>query len=105
MGLEIQLVSRQKKANTLTYDEITQEILQNHQVLINATPLGTYPNIDECIPINFEAINSKHLLFDLVYNPEETLFLQKGKAKGAHTINGMEMLYGQAKAAWNIWNS
>lgn len=105
LGVETQLVSRHKRVNTLTYSELTLDTYNDYQVLVNATPLGTYPNVNECIPIQFDNITEKHLLFDVVYNPEETLFLQQGRAHGAITINGIGMLHGQAKAAWAIWNS
>lgn len=104
LGIKVQFVSRQKRENYLTYEELTPDILATHPILVNATPLGTYPQINECVSINFDWITSQHLLFDVVYNPEETLFLQQGKKKGAITINGLEMLHLQAQAAWTIWN-
>ena len=91
--------------NEIRYNEITPELIQEHLVIINATPLGTYPKVDTCPPIPYEAITSDHVLFDLVYNPEVTLFMQKGREQGANAKNGLEMLHGQAIASWEIWNS
>lgn len=98
------LVSRTPKAGMLGYKDLTEEIMQTHTVIVNCTPLGMFPEVDACPDIPYELISARHLLFDCIYNPAETLFLQKGKAQGATTQNGMEMLYGQAKAAWKIWN-
>ena len=78
---------------------------QNYQIIINCTPLGTFPEIDTCPAIPYKSINSNHLLFDLIYNPAETLFLTKGKERGASIQNGLEMLHLQAEASWEIWNS
>lgn len=104
LGIDVDVVSRTKRNNTLEYKELSYDVFATHHILINATPLGTYPNINECIPIQFDGINENHLLFDVVYNPEETLFLRQGKNRGAHTVNGLQMLYKQAEAAWKIWN-
>lgn len=105
LGIEWKYVSRRKSANGLTYQEVDTEIVKSHPLIINTTPLGMYPNVEECPEIDYEAIGENHLLYDLVYNPEETLFLQKGKAKGATIKNGLEMLHLQAEKAWEIWNS
>ena len=78
--------------------------MKNHNIIINCSPLGTFPNIDDCPQIPYNAINIKHILFDLIYNPEETLFLKKGKANKATIINGLNMLKLQAEKAWSIWN-
>ena len=75
-----------------------------HLIIINATPLGTFPAVDQCPNIPYEFISSDHVLFDLVYNPELSLFLKNGQDKGANTKNGLEMLHGQAIASWDIWN-
>lgn len=104
LGVEVQFVSRQKKENSITYADLTPEVFATHSVLVNATPLGTFPNVDECIPIDFAWVGPQHVVFDVVYNPEETLFLQQGRKQGATTINGLGMLHEQAKAAWTIWN-
>lgn len=81
------------------------EILKEYTVIVNATPLGMVPNIDTCPDIPYEELGPQHLLFDCVYNPEETLFLRRGREHGCRTQNGMGMLLGQAKAAWEIWNN
>ncbi len=92
------------KEKEIKYSDINQTTIEDHLLIINATPLGTYPNVDNCPSIPYEFISSKHILFDLVYNPEQTLFLKKGKEKGAATKNGLEMLHLQAERAWAIWN-
>lgn len=78
--------------------------MKEYSVIINCSPLGTYPNIDACPTIPYEFLTSNHLLYDLVYNPEETLFMKKGKEKGAIVKNGLEMLHLQAERSWEIWN-
>lgn len=92
-------------ANEIRYSQITNELLKEYLIIIHATPIGTFPNVDNCPEIPYQSITSDHVLFDLVYNPEETLFLKKGKAQGAKTKNGLEMLHLQAIRAWEIWNS
>ena len=104
LGIIPTLVSRTPKEGMLSYKDLTVEVMAAHTIIVNCTPLGMLPDIDSCPPIPYETITAQHLLFDCVYNPEETLFLQKGKAQGATIKNGMEMLVGQAKAAWKIWN-
>lgn len=105
LGITPTLVSRTPKKGMLGYDELTQEVMEAHTIIVNCTPLGMAPDVNSFPPIPYEQITARHLLFDCIYNPEETLFLQKGKAQGAMIKNGMEMLVGQAKAAWKIWNS
>jgi len=105
LGVQPTLVSRRPSEGMLGYDELNEEVMTRHTIIVNCTPLGMLPDIDTCPAIPYEMITARHLLFDCVYNPEETLFLKKGKAQGAATRNGMEMLVGQAKAAWHIWNS
>ncbi len=100
--IPFQYVSRDTSKG-LTYAQVTPDIMSQHKLIINCTPLGMYPNIDACPAIPYEAIGSQHLLYDLVYNPVETLFLQKGAAQGAKIKNGLEMLQLQAEAAWNLW--
>ena len=104
LGITPTLVSRTPKEGMLAYNALNDEIMESHTVIVNCTPLGMLPDVDSCPAIPYELITAQHLLFDCVYNPEETLFLRKGKAQGALTMNGMEMLVGQAKAAWRIWN-
>ena len=98
------LVSRTPNEQAIGYDAIDQSIIDTHSIIINCTPLGMLPDIESCPNIPYELITERHLLFDCIYNPEETLFLKKGRLQGATTQNGMEMLIGQAKAAWKIWN-
>lgn len=93
------------KENEIRYSDISKEMISERLLIINATPLGTYPKVDTCPDIPYEYITPHHVLFDLVYNPEETLFLKKGKERGARGKNGLEMLHLQAEKAWNIWNS
>ncbi len=98
-------VSRKKTATTITYEEITGKLLEEYTILINTTPVGMYPHVDETPRIPFVFIYRNHLLYDLIYNPEETRFLSLGKAQGALVKNGMEMLLLQAEVSWEIWNS
>lgn len=88
----------------IRYADITEEIVSESKIIINATPLGTFPKLDECADIPYEALTNDHVMFDLVYNPEVSLFLQKALDKGAKTQNGLAMLHGQAEASWKIWN-
>ena len=103
LGLNPTLVSRTPKDGMLGYDQLTKEIMDEYTVIVNCTPLGMYPHPEACPAIPYELITPRHLLFDCIYNPEETLFLQRGKAQGATIRNGIEMLYGQAQEAWKIW--
>jgi shikimate dehydrogenase len=89
----------------LSYSELSPEIIAAHTLIINTSPLGMYPNVNDAPDIPYEAISSNHHLFDLIYNPSETLFLQKGAAQGATIQNGLEMLHIQAEESWNIWNA
>lgn len=104
LGISPTLVSRTPKAGMLGYDALTQEVMDSHTIIVNCTPLGMLPDVDSCPDIPYERLSARHLLYDCVYNPEETLFLKKGKAQGCTIKNGLDMLYGQAKAAWKIWN-
>ena len=104
LGVSPTLVSRTPQAGMLGYKDLTPDVMSDHTVIVNCTPLGMFPNVDACPDIPYNLITARHLLFDCIYNPEETLFLGKGKAHGARIRNGLEMLYGQAKAAWKIWN-
>ncbi|MBP7506502.1 MAG: shikimate dehydrogenase [Prolixibacteraceae bacterium] len=90
--------------NEIRYSDIGRKLIEESLVIINATPLGTFPRTNNCPDIPYEHITKDHVLFDLVYNPEVTLFMKKGIEKGANTKNGLEMLHGQAIAAWEIWN-
>ena len=97
------LVSRKPKEHCITYEEITPKTMQQYTVIVNTTPLGMYPNINACPDIPYDLLTPDHLLYDLLYNPDETLFMKKGKEKGAVVKNGLEMLLLQAFAAWEIW--
>lgn len=97
------LVSRAPSEHTLTYDEIDALTFDEYQIIINCTPLGTSPNLDVCPDIPYEYFTENHIAYDLIYNPEETLFLKKAKQKGAVIKNGYEMLVFQAEKAWKIW--
>ena len=105
LGISPTLVSRTPKDGQLGYSDLTAAVMAEHTVIVNCTPLGMFPDIDSCPAIPYEQITAQHLLFDCVYNPEQTLFLRKGAAQGAQTKNGLEMLFGQAKAAWAIWTN
>ena len=103
LHIPFQMVSRTKAAGVITYEELTPEMVADHKLIINTTPLGMYPAIDGCPLLPYASIGVGHLLYDLIYNPEETLFLSKGKANGAGIKNGLEMLHLQALTAWDIW--
>lgn len=105
LGVEPVYVSRTAAPGRLTYHDLTQEIIGTHKIIINTTPLGMYPHTDECAPIPYDALTPEHLCYDLLYNPDSTLFMRKSAEFGAETKNGLEMLLLQAFAAWNIWNS
>ncbi|MDY7393667.1 shikimate dehydrogenase [Aureibaculum sp. 2210JD6-5] len=104
LNIEYKVVSRTPKNNQISYQKITKKLLNEYNLIINSTPLGTYPDIENCPNIPYQHLTDKHLLFDLIYNPEKTTFLSKGEAKGANIINGLKMLELQAEKAWSIWN-
>ena len=104
LGIETMLVSRYQKNNTIQYEQIDEEVMKEYTVIVNCTPCGMAPHFDECPAIPYCHITPKHLLFDLIYNPDETLFLKNGREQGAVTKNGLEMLLLQAEGAWEIWN-
>lgn len=104
MGIQTQLVSRRAGENVITYSDLSKEIMRDYLLIVNCTPLGTFPNVDDCPPIPYELLTVDHLLYDLVYNPAETKYLKLGKSHGCATKNGYEMLVLQAEAAWSIWN-
>ena len=105
MGIETLFVSRTQRDNTITYQQLTPELMAEYTIIVNCTPRGMSPHFDECPDIPYECLTSKHLLYDLIYNPDETLFLKKGKEQGAIVKNGLEMLLLQAEAGWEIWNA
>ena len=104
LGLETVLVSRFERPGTIQYKDITPDVVREYKVIVNCTPCGMAPHFDECPAIPYCHITPKHLLFDLIYNPDETLFLKNGREQGAMTKNGLEMLLLQAEGAWEIWN-
>lgn len=97
-------VSRNPMKGQLNYTDLTPHILSQVDLIVNTTPLGTFPNTDACPSLPYDLINSQHFLFDLIYNPEETTFMKLGKEKGANTSNGYKMLVFQAEKAWQLWN-
>lgn len=106
LDIEYKVVSRQlHNGSHLTYREIKEDVIAAHHLIINTTPLGTYPKIEECPDVPYQYLTPQHYLFDLVYNPEKTLFLQKGEQQGASIKNGYDMLVLQAEESWKIWNS
>jgi len=104
LGVEGTYVSREKTRNTvLTYPELNEEIIKTHTVIVNCTPVGMWPDVDDCPKIPYQLLTKEHLLYDLLYNPNETLFMKKGKEQGAKVKNGLEMLLLQAYASWEFW--
>jgi shikimate dehydrogenase len=102
-GVEFKVVSRDKSRGDVTYGELTADIIREHKLIINTTPVGMYPNVGEAPAIDFEAIGSEHRVFDLVYNPAQTELLRRAEERGAQTMGGMLMLQTQAIASWHIW--
>ncbi|RZT00367.1 shikimate dehydrogenase family protein [Aquimarina brevivitae] len=105
LGITSTYVSRSNENDALHYDALTLKIIENHKLIINCTPLGTHPNVDRFPNIPYEYLESQHILYDLIYNPSETLFMKKGKKRGATVINGYQMLVLQAEKSWEIWHS
>ena len=103
-GAEILVVSRSKGAANLTYEELSEELIRECRLIVNTTPLGMFPNVESAPELPYSALSSEHTLFDCVYNPRQTKFLQLGAAQGARTIDGLTMFYAQAEASWEIWN-
>lgn len=104
LGITYRVVSRTpKSAEQIAYSELAK-LLPHYQIIINTTPLGTFPEVERCPPIPYDLLDEQHYLFDLVYNPSTTLFLSKGLHRGAKIKNGLEMLHLQAEASWQIWN-
>ncbi|MBR1962844.1 MAG: shikimate dehydrogenase [Alistipes sp.] len=103
-GAEILVVSRSKGAANLTYEELSEELIRECRLIVNTTPLGMFPNVESAPQLPYSALSSAHTLFDCVYNPRQTKFLQLGAAQGARTIDGLTMFYAQAEASWEIWN-
>ena len=102
-GIDYKVVSREKDKADLTYDDLTQEVMATHRLIINASPVGMYPACDNCPNIPYAMLSGSHFLFDLVYNPLTTRFMELGAEQGAATLSGIDMLYAQAESAWKIW--
>lgn len=105
LGLECNCVSRSPDEGDFMYDELTPDDIWEHSILVNCTPLGMYPQIDAAPEIPYESITPEHVLYDMIYNPAETVFLKNGRIRGAKTINGLKMLERQAEESWGIWNN
>lgn len=104
MGIEVVKVSRTKSGEgVITYADLTAEVMAEHKIVVNATPVGMYPNVDACPPIPYELLTRQHICYDLLYNPDETLFMRRAAAQGATVKNGLEMLLLQAFMSWKIW--
>ena len=103
LGMKTLFVSRSAREGIITYEEVTAEVLKEYEVIVNCSPVGMYPHVDECPALPYEAMNENNLLYDLVYNPLETLFMKKGAEQGATVKNGLEMLHLQAIASWKFW--
>jgi shikimate dehydrogenase len=104
LGIDAIYVSREKTSNKiLTYSELSPELMETHTIIVNCTPVGMWPNVDDCPAIPYQLLTDKHLLYDLLYNPNETLFMKKGEEQGASVKNGLEMLLLQAFAGWTFW--
>ena len=107
LGIEYVLVTRRPRAGSadMSYQQVTAEVLAEATLIINTTPLGMHPHVEECPPLPYEVLTPRHYLFDLIYNPARTLFLRKGEERGAVVENGHEMLILQAEESWRIWNA
>ena len=104
-GIHIQRVSRSPHPDTITYNDLDSEILRSHRLWVQSTPIGTYPQVEEKLPLTYKALTPGHILIDMIYNPSETAFLREGRIRGCRILNGLSMLHGQAEASWEIWNS
>lgn len=104
LGLETVYVSRYERPGTIQYETITPEVVKEYNVIVNCTPVGMFPHTDECPRLPYEALDEHNILYDLLYNPDETLFMYKGRKQGATVKNGLEMLLLQAYASWEFWN-
>ena len=105
LNIECKFVSRKVSKTSYLYSMLTEDILNKYSIIVNCSPIGTHPNIEDAPNIPYQFISEKHLLYDLIYNPFETKFLQEGKRRGAQIKNGLEMLELQAEKSWEIWNS
>jgi shikimate dehydrogenase len=105
LGLNVTMVSRTSKPGVISYRDLADEFIKDTDIIVNTTPLGMFPDIDKKPDIRYDLLNEKHILFDLVYNPEMTGFLKMGEERGCRVITGLKMLYSQAERSWEIWNS
>ena len=105
LGLEPTQVSRKAGEGVLSYEMLSPEVMADHTVVVNCSPVGMFPHVDKCPAIPYELLSGRHLLYDLVYNPLDTLFMQRGRERGATVKNGLEMLRLQALASWKFWHS
>lgn len=106
LNINCLMVSRNPKSDDdISYNDVNEYVIKHHQIIINTSPVGMFPNINNYPSIQYDNLTKKHLLYDLIYNPDETEFLKKGKEKGCITINGLQMLKLQAEKSWEIWNS
>lgn len=105
LGIEVQFVSRSPGENILSYGQLEEQILSEYTIIVNCTPLGTYPNTAEFPPVPVELLTAEHLVFDLIYNPPITKLMELAQSRGATVVNGQKMLEFQAEKAWEIWNS
>ena len=105
LGIPFQVVSRTKKPSQITYEEIDAICMKKHRLVINCTPLGTYPNVTSFPLLPYDEVTENHFFYDLVYNPAESVFLKNAKEKGASTINGLAMLHLQAERSWEVWRA
>ncbi|MBR2249384.1 MAG: shikimate dehydrogenase [Prevotella sp.] len=104
LGLETVFVSRYQRPGTIQYESITPDVVKEYNVIVNCTPVGMYPHTEECPPLPYEAMDYHTILYDLIYNPDETLFMRRGREQGAEVKNGLEMLLLQAFASWEFWH-
>ena len=104
LGLDTVYVSRYERPGTIQYNKITPDVIREYNVVVNCTPVGMYPHTDECPQLPYEAMDSHTILYDLIYNPDETLFMKRGRERGANVKNGLEMLLLQAFASWEFWH-
>lgn len=104
LGIEVVFVSRYERPGTIQYKNITPAIIKEYNIIINCTPCGMYPNIEDYPDLPYEAMDKKNIIYDLIYNPDQTLFMQKGARQGATVKNGLEMLLLQAFVSWELWN-
>ncbi|MDA9127058.1 shikimate dehydrogenase [Flavobacteriaceae bacterium] len=105
IGVKSTIVSRDKREGVISYSELSKKVIEENTIIINCTPLGTFPEVKECPKIPFEFLSSNHICYDLIYNPEKTKFLLESEKMGATIINGKKMLENQANESWKIWNS